>query len=151
MRIFVDADACPKAIKEIIYRAGIRNKIEIYLVANRNLNIPVSPFIKMILVKSGFDEADNKIAMEVHPNDLVITGDIPLADIILSKGSTVLNPRGNFYTQENIKQKLALRNLMTQLREEQLIFGGAKVMTNNDTQTFANSLDKFLNKLKPVQ
>lgn len=105
----------------------------------------------MILVKSGFDEADNKIAMEVHPNDLVITGDIPLADIILSKGSTVLNPRGNFYTQENIKQKLALRNLMTQLREEQLIFGGAKVMTNNDTQTFANSLDKFLNKLKPVQ
>lgn len=148
MRIFVDADACPKLVKEVLYRAAIRTQIQMYVVANRTLNTPHSPFIKMVLVPNGFDEADKRIAEDMIVGDLVITGDIPLADIVIEKGGIALNPRGSIYTRDNIKHKLAMRNLMAQLRDDQVVSGGPSTMNKNDVQALANALDKLLAQLK---
>ena len=144
MRIFIDADACPKVIKELLFRAALRTNRQLILVANHLFQIPFSPLIKHILVPSGFDEADKRIALEVQPGDLVITGDIPLADIIVNSGAIALNPRGKLYTRENIKQQLAMRNLMAQLRDDQLISGGPPAFNRNDVQALANQLDRLL-------
>jgi uncharacterized protein YaiI (UPF0178 family) len=144
MRIFIDADACPRLIKEIIYKAAQRTKTEIILVANSFLQVPFSPLIKTIIVGSGFNEADKRIANELNSGDLVITADIPLANIIVNKGGTALNPRGIIYTAENIKHKLATRNLMEQLRDNQMVFGGPPTFNKFDCQAFANQLDKIL-------
>jgi len=144
MRIWVDADACPKAIKEILYRAAIRTKTEMILVANQPLYTPVSAFIKTRQVPSGFDVADNKIIENIEPNDLVITADIPLADAVVQKGAIALNPRGNLYTQHNIKQILSFRNLSMELRSTGIISGGPPKLGKKELQAFANSLDKFL-------
>ena len=144
MRIFVDADACPKVIKEVLFRAAVRTKTELILVANHLCKIPLSPLIKLILVPHGFDEADKRIATDILAGDLVITADIPLAASVVESGAIALNPRGKLYTKENIKQQLAVRNLMAQLRDDQLISGGPGAFNHNDTQALANQLDRLL-------
>ena len=146
MRIFIDADACPRPIKEILYRAAIRTQTELILVANQYLKIPLSPLIKLIQVASGFDAADRRIADELHAGDLVITADIPLADIVIDKGGIALNPRGRLYTKDTIKQQLAVRNLMEHLRDNQMVSGGPSTFNKQDCQELANQLDKLLAK-----
>jgi hypothetical protein len=146
MRIFIDADACPRPIKEILYRAAIRTQTELILVANQYLKTPISPLIKIIQVESGFDAADRKIADELHAGDLVITADIPLADIVIDKGGIALNPRGRLYTKDTIKQQLAVRNLMEHLRDNQMVSGGPPAFNKQDCQELANQLDKLLAK-----
>jgi uncharacterized protein YaiI (UPF0178 family) len=144
MRIFIDADACPKPIKEILYKAAIRTNTELILVANQYMQIPKSPLIKIIQVANGFDVADNRIVDEINPGDIVITSDIPLASFVIDKDGIALNPRGRLYTKDNIKQQLATRNLMEQLRDNQMISGGPKTFAREDSQAFANQLDKLL-------
>lgn len=145
MRVFVDADACPKVIKEILYKAAKRTHTELILVANHFFQIPISPLIKIIKVAAGFDEADQYIANQSNIGDLVITADIPLANIIVDKGGIALNPRGKLYTKDNIKYQLASRDLMAHLRDNQLISGGPAVFNKTDQQAFAKELDKLLN------
>ncbi len=144
MRIWVDADACPKVIKEILYRAAIRTKTEMILVANQALYVPASAFIKTIQVPSGFDVADHEIVENIQPDNLVITADIPLADAVVQKDGFALNPRGNLYTKNNIKQILSFRNLSMELRSTGVISGGPPKLSKREIQAFANSLDKFL-------
>lgn len=144
MRIFVDADACPKLVKEILYRAAERTKTELILVANQFLKTPLSPFIKVIQVASGFDVADDRIVKEIDELDLVITADIPLADAVTQKGGIAINPRGKLYTTDNIKQQLATRDLMQHLRDNQMISGGPPAFTKLDGQALANQLDRLL-------
>lgn len=144
MQIWIDADACPKIIKEIVYRAAIRTQTCLTLVANQHLQIPSSPFIKKIMVQAGFDVADNYIVQHMGGGDLVITADIPLADLVIDKGGTALNPRGELYSKANIKQRLAVRHLHAELRDNGLIRGGPPTLGKKDVQAFANSLDQFL-------
>lgn len=144
MKIWIDADACPKVIKEILYRAANRTKINLILVANQVLSIPPSPYIKKIQVSAGFDVADNYIANHLEPGDLVITADIPLANSVIEKEGTAINPRGELYTKSNIKERLSIRNLSEQLRSNGIISGGPAGLNKKDVQAFANSLDKFL-------
>jgi len=146
MKIVVDADACPQVIKEILYRAAKRLNILLTLVANQPLTIPRAPNIKFVLVERGFDIADKYIVSIIEPGDLVITADIPLASETVDKQAFALNPRGEFYTSENVKQKLATRNLMEELRGMGRISGGPAPLGRQDQQAFANALDKFLAK-----
>jgi uncharacterized protein YaiI (UPF0178 family) len=146
MKIVVDADACPQVIKEILYRAAKRLKIPLTLVANQPLRIPLAPNIKFVLVGRGFDIADKYIVSIIAPGDLVITADIPLASEVVDKQAFALNPRGEFYTSENVKQKLATRNLMEALRGMGRISGGPAPFDRQDQQAFANALDTFLAK-----
>ncbi len=147
MQIFVDADALPNAIKTIIYRAAERLQLKLILVANRQLYVPQKPNISMIKVAEGPDEADDYIVNSVDVDDLVITADIPLADRIIKKQAYALDPRGNLYTEANIKSRLATRDLMDQLRKDGIIEGGGPSSFNSkDTQQFANQLDRFLTK-----
>ena len=148
MKIIVDADACPKVIKEILYRAAKREKISLLLVANQSLTTPPSPFIKSLTVGQGFDVADDKIVEISVAGDLIITADIPLADRVIQKDAVALNPRGLLYSKENIKQRLATRDLMQQLRDSGTISGGPAAINNRDKQAFANELDKLLTHLK---
>ncbi|QJB55528.1 YaiI/YqxD family protein [Pseudodesulfovibrio sp. zrk46] len=144
MQIWVDADACPKAIKEVLYKAAARREVKMTLVANSYLSIPQSPFIDTIQVGNGFNEADDTIAEKVSPGDLVITADIPLADAIVDKGATGLNPRGELYTEDNIKGILRMRNLMEELRSGGMAGGGPAPFGPKDKQEFTNQLDKYL-------
>ena len=144
--IIVDADACPNTIKEILYRVVARVKINMLLVANKPLNIPKSIYIKSKLVANGFDVADRYIIEIAEPGDLIITADIPLADGVIKKGAFALNPRGELYDQNNIKEKLSIRNLMDEIRSSGQITGGPAPLTNKDNQKFANALDSFLMK-----
>jgi uncharacterized protein YaiI (UPF0178 family) len=144
MKIWVDADACPRAIKEILYRAAERRKIHLTLVANRSLHCPRSPYLHVVRVPMGFDEADRRIAESSRAGDLVVTGDIPLAAAVVEKGAHVLGPRGEQFTEENIKERLAMRNLMDQLRSEGLDAGGPAALGKSDRQEFANGLDQLL-------
>jgi uncharacterized protein YaiI (UPF0178 family) len=146
LRIWVDADACPKVIKEILFRAAERLGIELTLVANAALRVPPSRFIKTLQVERGFDVADNRIVELVEKNDLVITADIPLAAAVVEKGGHALNPRGELYTPDNIKERLAMRNLMDELRSSGQISGGPPAINNSDRMAFANSLDRLLAK-----
>lgn len=150
MQIFIDADACPKVIKEILYRAAERTKIQLILVANQFLPTPHSKYIKMLKVAKGFDIADNQILQLMLPNDLVITADIPLADLVIQKGGIALNPRGQLYTSDNIKQRLSIRNLMEQLRETGIVSGGPNILNKSDRLNFANQLDRILTKKSPI-
>lgn len=145
MRIFVDADACPKAIKDIIIRAAIRIKTEAIFVANKYLPLLQNKLLRCVIVAHGIDEADKYIVNNIMPGDLVITADIPLADLVVSKNGVALNPRGGLYTIENIKSKLATRNLLNELRDKQIIFGGPPALNKVDYQNFTNQLDKLLN------
>ncbi|MFM2320254.1 MAG: hypothetical protein RLZZ215_2875 [Pseudomonadota bacterium] len=144
MQIWVDADACPNVIKEILFRAAERQKIEVILVANQALRVPRSPFIKTKQVGTGFDVADNYIAQNVQIGDLVITADIPLAAQVIERQAQALNPRGEFYTLENIQQRLSMRNFMEELRSSGAITGGPAALNQQDRQAFANQLDRFL-------
>jgi uncharacterized protein len=146
MHIWVDADACPNPIKEILFRASKRCKIPLTLVANHQLNIPPSPLIKFQRVESGFDVADNYIAQRVNPGDIVVTQDIPLAAEVIEKETEVISPRGEHYTKANIRQRLAMRNLMEELRTIGEVSGGPATMSNTDRQQFANVLDRLLAK-----
>ena len=146
MQILVDADACPKVIKEILFRAAERRKIRLTLVANKMLYCPPSSFISAMQVPAGFDVADNRIAQLVEPGDLVITADIPLAADVIARGGHVLNPRGEFYNLDTIEEKLTMRNFMDALRGSGVETGGPPVFSQSDRRDFANQLDKFLAK-----
>ncbi len=150
MRIFVDADACPKVIKEILFRAAIRAEIKLILVANQRLETPRSPFISMQQVAAGFDVADNEIVLQLTPGDLVVTADIPLADAVIEKGGLALNPRGQLYTAKNIKERLSTRNIMSELRDAGIVTGGPSVLHKRDRQAFANQLDRLIAKWKSL-
>jgi len=144
MQIWVDADACPKTVKEILFRAAYRTKTLVCLVANQLIVVPKSLFIKSVKVSSGFDVADNYIVQHVKVGDLVITADIPLADAVISKNGIALNPRGELYSKENIKQRLAQRNFNEELRGCGINTRGPDQLSPRDIQSFANSLDKLL-------
>ena len=144
MQIWVDADACPNIIKEILFRAANRSQTEIVLVANQVLRVPISPFIKKMQVSSGFDVADNHIVQELQSGDLVITADIPLANLVVEKGGIALNPRGQLYSAQNIKHHLSIRNFNESLRNSGAITGGPPQLSKKEIQAFANQLDKFL-------
>lgn len=146
MQIYVDADACPKLIKEILFRAAERLQIQLTLVANKLLYCPPSKVIRAMQVPAGFDVADNKIAQLVAPDDLVITADIPLAAEVIARGGHALNPRGEFYTKDTIQEKLTLRNFMDGLRSSGVETGGPPTFSQRDCQAFAKQLDKFLAK-----
>ncbi len=148
MRILIDADSTPVAVKDILFRAVERNRIQLVLVANQPLKFPESSFISSIVVPAGPDEADDRIAEMVNPGDLVITADIPLADRAVTRGGFALNPRGEFYTKENIKERLAMRDLMDDLRNSGINAGRQNSFSNRDRQAFAGQLDRFLTRHK---
>jgi uncharacterized protein YaiI (UPF0178 family) len=144
MQIWVDADACPRAIKEILFRAAERRQIPMILVANTLLSTPPSPFIRAMRVPRGFDVADRKIADMVEPGDLVVTADIPLASAVIERGGEALDPRGVLYTRDNIHERLAVRNLMDHLRSTGVATGGPAPWKQADSHAFANQLDRLL-------
>lgn len=146
MQIWVDADACPKVIKDILYRVAERAKVMVILVANQSLVIPASEYINSIRVASGFDVADNYIVEQTKIDDLVITADIPLAAEVIEKGGHALNPRGELYSTETIKQKLVMRDLMDELRGSGEMTGGPAPLNQRDRREFANQLDRFIAK-----
>jgi uncharacterized protein YaiI (UPF0178 family) len=144
MKIWVDADACPVVIKEILFRAAERTKVAVTLVANQAVNTPRSQFINSIQVPQGFDVADNEIVKRLNTGDLVITSDIPLAAEVIEKGGHALNPRGELYTKNNIRARLNMRDFMESLRSTGVATGGPAALSQSDRQSFANNLDKFL-------
>lgn len=144
MQIWVDADACPNPIKEILFRAAQRCQVPLTLVANHTIRVPPSPLIKARQVESGFDVADNFIAQQLSPGDIVITGDIPLAAEAVARGALVISPRGEQFTTANVKQRLAMRNLMEELRSTGEVRGGPASMGSTERQQFANALDRLL-------
>lgn len=146
--IWVDADACPKMIKEILFRAAEREQVTVTLVANQPLRTPTSRFIKSVQVSAGFDVADNEIINLVVAGDLVITADIPLAAEIIEKGGVALNPRGEMYTADTIRQRLTMRDFMEELRASGIQTGGPPAISPRDRQSFANELDRFLTRCK---
>ena len=144
MHIWVDADACPNAIKNILFRAAERAQVALTLVANQLIRIPPSRFVKALQVPAGFDVADDRIVQMVQTGDLVVTADIPLAAAVIAKGGRALDPRGEFYTGENIGEKLSVRKLMDELRASGVDTDGPPGFSNADRQAFANSLGRFL-------
>ncbi|BAJ01266.1 YaiI/YqxD family protein [Shewanella violacea] len=146
MKIWVDADACPGVIKETLFRAADRAKVEVTLVANHSMRIPPSRFIKMVIVSSGFDVADDEIVKRLDAGDLVITADIPLASEVIDKGGVALNPRGELYTDQNIKAILNMRDFMDTMRSSGVQTGGPAALGQSDRQAFANQLDRFITK-----
>jgi len=144
MKIWVDADACPVVIKDILYRAAKRTEVLVTLVANQPLQVPPSDFIKTVRVSSGFDVADNEIVKRADIGDLVITSDIPLAAEVIEKGAHALNPRGEMYSASTIKSILNMRDFMDTLRSSGVQTGGPPPLSQSDRQAFANHLDTFL-------
>lgn len=143
-KIWVDADACPVTIKEVLYRAAQKRKVRVTFVANQGLRLPASEFLQSILVTTGLNVADQKIVSLVRPGDLVVTADIPLAADIVAKNATGLSPRGELFTVENIGERVAVRNLLDDLRGEGQITGGPSGISAQDKQAFANQLDRWL-------
>lgn len=146
MQIWVDADACPGAIKDILFRAADRERVQVTLVANKALRIPSSPYLRVVQVPPGFDVADKRIVELLAPGDLVITADIPLAAAAIEKNAHALNPRGELYTKDTIRERLSMRNFMDELRGSGVTTGGPAALNQRDRQAFANSLDSFLAK-----
>ncbi|MEZ8093584.1 YaiI/YqxD family protein [Photobacterium swingsii] len=146
MKIWVDADACPNVIKEILFRVANRVGVPVTLVANHYVRVPPSPHIRSLQVESGFDVADDFIVQQVEAGDLVITADIPLADEIITKDGHALNPRGELYTKETIKQRLQMRDFMDTMRSSGVQTGGPPPLSQSDRQNFANKLDTFIAK-----
>ncbi|MTD27168.1 YaiI/YqxD family protein [Erwinia sorbitola] len=144
MPIWVDADACPKVIKEVLYRAAEREQMMVTLVANQSLSVPPSRFLRTLRVAAGFDVADNEIVQRVEAGDLVITADIPLAAEVMEKGAIALNPRGERYSEATIRERLTMRDFMDTLRASGVQTGGPPVLNQRDRQQFANELDKWL-------
>ena len=145
MKIWVDADACPVVIKDILFRAAGRTKIHVTLIANHGLRVPPSPYISFIQVSSGFDVADSEIVNRVDADDLVITSDIPLAAEVIEKGGQALSPRGELYSKDNIKARLTMRDFMDSLRSSGVDTGGPSALSQHDRKLFADHLDKILN------
>lgn len=149
MQIWVDADACPNPVKEILFRAANRTQIQVIFVANQHIKTPPSRFISSMQVPSGFDVADNEIIQRLNEGDLVITGDIPLAAEVIAKGGYCISPRGDRFTKENMAQILELRNFTTTLRDSGMIEGGGqKAFGAADKVAFANSLDRLLSRVR---
>jgi uncharacterized protein len=146
MQIWVDADACPNVIKDILFRAAEREQVNVTLVANAWIRTPASRFIRSIQVPGGFDVADDEIVRRVEPGDLVVTQDIPLAAFAIEKGALALHPRGEMYTKDTIAQRLSMRNFMEELRGSGVDTGGPAAMHPRDRQAFANALDAWLAK-----
>ncbi|MBD2797516.1 MULTISPECIES: YaiI/YqxD family protein [Xenorhabdus] len=144
MPIWVDADACPKVIKEVLYRAAEREKIQVTFVANQRLNVPASAFLRTLQVSAGFDVADNEIVRRSEVGDLVITADIPLAAEVIEKGAVALNPRGERYSEATIRERLTMRDFMDTMRASGIQTGGPATLNQRDRQRFANELDKWL-------
>ena len=144
MQIWVDADACPGEIKELLYRAATRTCTKVTLVANQGLRVPRSEFVDTLLVPSGANMADRRIVELVQPGDLVVTADIPLAADVVAQGGEALDPRGEMYTEANVGQRLAVRNLLDELRGGGQVSGGPSSFTAKDRQAFANQLDRWL-------
>ncbi len=146
MKIWVDADACPVVIKEILFRAAERTATQLTLVANQPLNTPNSDFINTVQVQRGFDVADDEIVRRLEPGDLVITSDIPLAAEVIDKGGHALSPRGDLHTTENIRARLNMRDFLDTMRASGVNTGGPPALSQRDRQDFANNLDRFLTK-----
>jgi uncharacterized protein YaiI (UPF0178 family) len=146
MRIWVDGDACPAVVKDILFRAAERTRVPLTLVANKLLRVPPSPYIKAVQVPHGFDVADDHIVQQIAAGDLVITADIPLASQVIERGAHALNPRGEFYSVENIRERLAMRNFLDEMRGAGLATSGPAAFSHGDRQAFANQLDRFLAK-----
>ena len=146
MKIWVDADACPAVIKDILYRAANRAQVPLTLIANQMLRVPPSPWIRALQVPAGFDVADRRIAEEAVAGDLVITADVPLAALVVAKGACVLDPRGDLLDASNIQERLTMRNFMEGLRNSGVETGGPATFSAADRQAFANRLDTFLAK-----
>ena len=144
MQIWVDADACPAVIKDILYRAAERTKINVTLVANQFLQTPSSPYIHFSQVPQGFDVADNEIVRRCESGDLIITSDIPLADEVLSKNAMALSPRGEWFSKDNIKARLNMRDFMETLRSSGVQTGGPSSLNQSDRKRFAEYLDRWL-------
>ena len=148
MQIWVDADACPKVIKEILFRAALRTGIPLTLVANQTLQVPLSPLIRSLQVAAGFDVADNEIVRRTAPGDLIITSDLPLAAEVIEKGGHVLSHRGEWYSAANIRPLLNMRDFMDNLRASGVQTGGPPPMSAAESKSFAGHLDRFLAGLK---
>ena len=147
MQIWVDADACPNVIKEILFRVANKKKLIITFVANQYIKTPASPFLKSMQVSSGFDVADDEIVRQSGAGDLVITADIPLAAEVIEKGAYALNPRGEMYDKSNIKQRLQMRDMVEAMRNSAIeMSGGQAAFGQKDKQNFANALDRFVAK-----
>jgi uncharacterized protein YaiI (UPF0178 family) len=144
MKIWVDADACPLVIKEILFRAAQRTGVQLTLVANQPVRTPPSPNIKSLQVAAGFDVADNEIVQRVEAGDLVVTQDIPLAAEVIEKGGHALNPRGELYSADTIRARLTMRDFMDTMRGSGIHTGGPPALDHGDRQAFANALDRFL-------
>lgn len=144
MQIWVDADACPQVIKDILFRAAERAQVLTTLVANMPLRTPFSRFVTSIRVPKGFDVADHRIVQLLEPGDLVITADIPLAAEVIARGAHALDPRGELYSEDNVQERLAVRNLMQELRAGGALLGGPAPFAQGDRHLFANQLDRFL-------
>ena len=148
MFIWVDADACPNVIKEVLYRAADRTSTTVTFVANQFLRVPPSPYLRILQVPAGFDVADNEIVRRCQPGDLVITADIPLAAEVIEKGAAALNPRGERYSPATIRERLTMRDFMDTLRSSGVQTGGPATMSPRDRQQFANELDSWLTQQK---
>ncbi|MDX1733877.1 MAG: YaiI/YqxD family protein [Halioglobus sp.] len=144
MTVWVDADACPRVIREILCRAAVRVEVPLVFVANHVIQVPASPWIKSLQVAQGFDVADDHIAQQVGKDDLVVTSDIPLAAEVIEKGGHVITSRGERYTKENIRQRLNMRDFMDTMRSSVEVGGGPPALGPRDKQAFANALDRYL-------
>jgi len=147
MKIWIDADACPRVIKEIVFRASERLQVPVCLVANKKLSKHETRLVESIVVEEGFDVADDYIADHAAPDDLVITADIPLAARVVATGGVALDPRGELYTEENVGERLSMRDLMMELRAGGLVQGGPAQFSMTDRQRFASSLDRLLTRM----
>ena len=147
MKIWIDADACPRMIKEVVFKSANRLKIETILVANSYRATPPSPYIKFIQVDKGADVADQYIVDHLEGSDLIVTADIPLAALVVEKEATAINPRGEIYTEENIAERLSVRNFMQELRDSGMDTGGPPPLGPKDKEKFTNSFDRTLTKL----
>jgi len=148
MKIWIDGDACPKPIKDLLFRASRRLSIELCVVANQPIGVPTSPLISQVLVAGKPDEADKYIANECAPEDLVVTADIPLAAQIVEQGALAIDVRGELYTEANVQQRLATRNFMHELRSMDVVTGGPSAFKAADKQKFAEALDRLLTRRK---
>jgi hypothetical protein len=144
MRIWIDADAIPNPIKQILFRAADRTRVTMTLVANKPVHVAASQYLRFELVPAGLDAADKRIVELLEPGDLVITADLPLAAAVIEKGGLALNPRGELYTEENVREHLSMRNFMDELRSSGVATGGPAVLGPRDRQAFANQLDRLL-------
>jgi len=147
LKIWIDADACPKIVKEVVFKASFRLKISVCLVANSYMSVPQDPLVRLVQVEKGADIADFYIVEHVDENDLVITADIPLAALVVDKGAIAINPRGELYTEENIGERLSMRDFMQGLRDSGMDTGGPPPLGPKDKERFVNSFNQILTKL----